>query len=211
MRGTLAGALHEHHVLHFLAVGRALDRAAIGFQRQLFQTGLVDHVRGLAVAEFRQLAGVVVACTRGHDDGAEVFGGGGTGLGGNVRRETPRCTAGLGERRVEVHGDFAVGLDLRDHFGHAGVFRVGIRHAFRDALVFKRCTAAELAALFDQGDRVAGRCGFNRRGHADHAAADHQQVVVAGRFLVDIRQRHVLDFGAAHAHVVGGHLLRQLA
>jgi hypothetical protein len=51
-RVALAGALHEHHRLHFLAVG-ALDGAAVGLLGECFQSGLVDHV-GLAAAELRQ-------------------------------------------------------------------------------------------------------------------------------------------------------------
>jgi len=52
---ALTGALDEHHGLYFAAVGGALDRAAVSCLGKRFQTGLIDHVGGLAIAEFRQV------------------------------------------------------------------------------------------------------------------------------------------------------------
>jgi len=47
----LAGALDEDDALYLFAIGRALDRAAIGLARQGLETGLIDHIRALTRAE----------------------------------------------------------------------------------------------------------------------------------------------------------------
>ncbi len=169
-----------------LAVGRALDRAAVGGQRQLLQAGLVDHVRGLAVAEFRQLAGVIALRAP------------------EAMMMAPKFSVVVAPDSVEMSAEKRPGaplvlvmvelrctvillsrLDSRDHVVDAGVFRVGIGAWTPGCACTRWRGAAQHAALLDDGDRVAGRGGLDGRRHADDAAADHQQLVVAGRRVVD--------------------------
>ena len=67
------------------------------------------------------------------------------------------------------------------------------------------------ACLFDEHDFVAGLGGFERRRHAGNAAADDQNAPIACRLSALPAGTFIFfSFGAAHAHVVVGHLLPDL-
>ncbi len=210
---TLTGTLHEHHGPDRLAVGRPADRLAFGGRGagQCLQPGLIDHVGGLAIAEFRQLAGVVQIEAGGLDDGTDVFLRDAAGLHRDLDLEAAGRAVRLGDGGVEVDLDVGVGLDARDQIGDTVVLGRLERFARRHALVQAGGPAAQRAGLLHQHHLVTGLGRFQRRGHAGHAATDHQQGLDRAGLLVARRHGHGLDFGTGHAHVVFGHLLRGLA
>ena len=208
---TLTGALHERDFLHFLAVGRTLDRATIGGNRQLFQLHAVDHVLALAVTQFRQLTGIVRCGAGSLNDGAKVFRGSRTTLGADVSGETTRCTGGFGDGRVQVYGDRAVGFDRRDHVGDSSVDRVGVRCVRGHVFPHLSGKTTKLTGLFNQMHRVTGLGGFDGCSHAGDTTTDHQDGVVAAFFLLGGGHGGELGFGTTHTDVVRGHFLCGLA
>ncbi len=210
---ALTGTLHKHDRLHRRAIRRPADHAVArrSGRRQRFEPGLVDHVGRLAAAKLGQLVHVVQGESGRLHDGADVLGVRRARFGGNVDHEAARRAVGLGDGRVQIHLDVAVGLHLRNQVGHAGVGGRLERLVHRSALVELAGPAAQCAGFLDQHDRVAGLRGLDRGGHAGDAAADDQQGLAAAGVGVAGGRGHRLHFGAAHADVVFRHFLGGLA
>ena len=134
---TLARTLHEYDRLDRLTIGRTADRLACssGVFRQGFQARLVNYVRGLAIAQFWQLVGIVKTETGCLQNGAYVFGYGGTTFDRDFRLEAARRARGLGNGRIQVHLYVRIGFNAGNHVGHAIVFRCLERLTCRHALV----------------------------------------------------------------------------
>ena len=205
---ALTGALDEDHRFDFLAVG-ALDRATLGGHGQGFESGLVHHV-GLAAAELGQFGHIVSREACGLDDRADSFLAYGSRFLSQLDREAARCAGGFGDGRIQVQLDLRVGGNLCGHFGHARLLCRGV--GFLEGLAFPqlRRHAAQGAGLLDDHGFVAGRGDFQRGRHARHAAADDQDALARAFLGVAGRGGHLLDLGAAHADVVGRHLLAHL-
>jgi hypothetical protein len=125
--GTLSGALDKGHGLDFPAVGGALQRPAVGGLGQLLHLEVGDHVRALAVGEFRQPIGIVGFVVGGLDDSTDVLGDRAAGLGADIGGETTGGAGSLGDLGIEMDGDAWISLDLGDHLRDPGLLRLGQR------------------------------------------------------------------------------------
>ncbi|SEH04395.1 Uncharacterised protein [Candidatus Venteria ishoeyi] len=121
---ALTGALNESNAADFFTIGRAFNRAAVGFFNQGFQTHLVNHI-GIVRVEFAQLAHVVRFETTGLDDSAKVFRNGGTAFRADVCRKTTGCAAGAGHSRVQMDSNLVIGCNFCRHCRNAVIRQIG--------------------------------------------------------------------------------------
>ena len=216
--GALAGALDEGDRADLAAVRGALQGTAVGRLGEPLQLEIGHHVRGRAVGEFRELVGVVGFVIRRLDDGAEGLGEGRARFALDVRAETARGAGGLGDLRAQVDLDLAVRQDLGDQRVDPRVFRQGQVHvvavghiegrgAEGDALIEILPDPAQHRLVANEMDRVAGLGRLQGRGHAGHAAADHQDGLVERLLAGGLRDIQELDLRTGHADVVVRHLL----
>ena len=208
--GALPGALHEHHTLHRLAVRRAANRLIPRRLRQRLKPGLIDHIGAFAVAEFRQLIGVITGEAAGLNDRPDIFGAG-RAAAGQIHAELPRRAAGAADLGVARHLNIRMALDLRNHLRHIVFLRCVIRLRARGESMPFGCGAAQLRLRFHQQHRIPRTRRRQRRAQSGNAATDHQNPPLATGLRIGRGQGHELAFAAGHAHVVGGHVLSEFA
>ena len=204
---ALTRALHEYHVFDHFAVS-TFDRAIACGASQCFQFQLSHNVRRFAVAEFRQVIGIVRGETSGLHNRAKLSVRACAYGGGNIHLKTTRCTGGFRDAGIQVNGDFVIRFHRCDQGCNAGILRVLERGMFWLALLELPHDTTQTVGLFDNAGVVTGFGGFECRRHAGNAAADHHNVVVFALFTTGIGLLHRFDFGATHADVVGCHFLR---